>query len=99
MVETQPPRLSLAPVRRADGGELVQANRDSRDYHAPFAHPFITMEGFSEWFATLCTGAQAAFVAREAGSGRIVGVTRFSLRDSRAPIWAITAWWLPPGAA
>lgn len=78
MVETHPPRLSLGPVRRADGAELVQANRDSRDYHAPFAHPFITMEGFSEWFATLCTGAQAAFVAREAGSGRIVGVTSLS---------------------
>jgi ribosomal-protein-alanine N-acetyltransferase len=66
--------VTIAPVRTADAAELIQANLENRDYHAPWAQPFTDRDGFDSWFGRIMTGPNLGFVARERGSGAIVGV-------------------------
>jgi ribosomal-protein-alanine N-acetyltransferase len=68
------PAITLAPVQRTDGPELIQANLDSRVYHTPWSQPFTDLAGFDSWFAQTLTGANVAFTARDAKSHRIAGV-------------------------
>ena len=70
--------ITLHPARRADAAELVQANLGSRDHHEPWAQPFMTIDGFREWFGAQATGANVGFVVRDVASGGIVGVTNLS---------------------
>ncbi|MEX6508178.1 GNAT family N-acetyltransferase [Jiella sp. M17.18] len=71
-------KLDLRPARRADAGDLIAANRDSRAHHRPFVEPFTDEAGFDAWFDGLVTGANVGLVARDAESGRIVGVVNLS---------------------
>ena len=66
--------VTIAPVRPADAAELIQANLESRDYHAPWVKPFTDRDGFDNWFGRIMTGPNLGFVAREGSSGAIVGV-------------------------
>ncbi|MBB4007208.1 GNAT family N-acetyltransferase [Allorhizobium taibaishanense] len=70
--------ITLLPVRRADGPDLVAANLASRDHHAPWVSPFIDLDGFDAYFAQTVTGATVGLVAREAESGGVVGVFTIS---------------------
>ena len=70
------PTITIAPVRRADAPELIQANLDNRAYHAPWSQPFTDMEGFEGWFGQLVTGPNFSVIAREQDSGAVVGVLK-----------------------
>ena len=70
--------VTIAPVRSADAAELIQANLESRDYHAPWVKPFTDRDGFDNWFGRIMTGPNLGFVAREASSGAIVGVVNLN---------------------
>ncbi|ACI50978.1 GCN5-related N-acetyltransferase [Gluconacetobacter diazotrophicus PA1 5] len=65
-------------VMRADAPDLIRANIDNRDYHAPWVNPFIDQGGFDSWFAGLVTGPDVGLLARHDFTGEIVGVFRFS---------------------
>ncbi|MGG7517213.1 GNAT family N-acetyltransferase [Allorhizobium undicola] len=71
-------RVRISPACRRDGPELVAANIASRDWHAPYAEPFTTLDGFHLWLDQIFTGPQAALVAREVESDGVVGVFTFS---------------------
>jgi [ribosomal protein S5]-alanine N-acetyltransferase len=71
-------RVNVAPARRADGPDLVRANAESRDYHAPWVQNFTDAPGFDEWFDGLIVDPRVSLIAREAVSGGIVGVINFS---------------------
>ena len=70
--------VTIKPATRSDAVELIQANVDSRDYHAPWTRPFTDMEGFENWFGQLITGPNFSFVAREEPAGSVVGVFNIS---------------------
>ncbi|WP_246285632.1 GNAT family N-acetyltransferase [Nguyenibacter vanlangensis] len=70
--------LTLRPVARADASDLIRANRDSRDYHAPWARPFTDPDGFDTWFAQCATGSAVGLVARHGGDGGVIGVFTLS---------------------
>jgi len=70
--------VTLHPVCRTDGPDLVQAHLESRDHHGPWVQPFTTLDGFHSWYGEQVTGANASFVAREGTSDRIAGVTTLS---------------------
>src|SRR5262249_31575414 len=65
--------VTIVPVRPADAAELIRANLESRDYHAPWVKPFTDRDGFDNWFGRIMTGPNLGFVAREGSSGAIVG--------------------------
>jgi ribosomal-protein-alanine N-acetyltransferase len=68
----------LSPVRRSDAAELIRANAESRDYHAPWVQPFTDAAGFERWFGPLGGGVQVSLVAREPTANGIVGVLNIS---------------------
>ncbi|MCM2291849.1 GNAT family N-acetyltransferase [Allorhizobium sp. BGMRC 0089] len=70
--------VKLGLARHADAADLIEANRQSRHYHHPFAAPFIDQEGFDSWFSQMLTGASRGLVARHASSGGIIGVFTLS---------------------
>ena len=72
------PSIEIKPVTRSDAAELIQANIESRSYHAPWMQPFTDAEGFEEWFDGLFTGAKVGLIARSIQSGGIVGVMNLS---------------------
>ena len=72
------PMVTLSPVARTDAAELARVNRDSRAHHAPWARPFTDRVGFDRWFGGLAEGTDIALIAREGGSGAIVGVPHLS---------------------
>jgi len=72
------PRVTLAPVTRADAAELVQGNLDSREHHQPWTAPFTDKAGFEAWFGRTLCGPNVGLVAREAASGQVVGVVNLS---------------------
>ncbi|MDQ0454365.1 GNAT family N-acetyltransferase [Rhizobium paknamense] len=75
-------RITLQPIRRSDGPDLVIANRESRAHHRPYADPFQDMDGFHLWYDQLITTPTVALLARnaseEGAKGGIVGVFTFS---------------------
>jgi [ribosomal protein S5]-alanine N-acetyltransferase len=70
--------VEVRPVTRSDAAELIRANVESRDYHAPWVQPFTDAEGFEDWFGGLAMGASVSLLARDALSGGIVGVFNLS---------------------
>ena len=66
--------VEVQRVRRADAEELIAANRDSVDYHAPWVKNFTDQAGFDAFFARGVVGANIALIARERPSGALVGV-------------------------
>jgi len=72
------PPVTIAPARRADGPDLVRANAESRDYHAPWIQTFTDAPGFNDWFDGLIVEPRVSLIAREPASGGIVGVVNFS---------------------
>ena len=70
--------IDLRPVRRADAQDLIDANRASADHHHPWVEPFTDMDGFEAWFGEIATGAKVALIAREPGSGGVVGVVNLN---------------------
>ena len=72
------PPVTIAPARRADGPDLVRANAESRDYHAPWIQTFTDAPGFNDWFDGLIVEPRVSLIAREPESGGIVGVVNFS---------------------
>lgn len=93
----QPSRVLLQPVRRADAAELIAANRENVDYHAPWAKTFTDQAGFDGWFARTITGANVSLVAREAASDALVGVVNLNeivmnvLRGTYVGYWGYAA--------
>lgn len=67
-------RVFIQCVMRSDANDIVAANLCSREYHAPWSQPFTDMSGFDMWFGQLLTGPNASFVARDGGSGGVIGV-------------------------
>ncbi|HVE08681.1 MAG TPA: GNAT family protein [Paraburkholderia sp.] len=61
-------------VTRADAAELIEANRSSVEYHAPWLTAFTDQAGFDHWFARMANGPHAGLVARETASNQVVGV-------------------------
>ena len=70
-------RVIIAPALRSDAAELIDANLESREHHAPWAEPFTDQPGFDGWWAKLEAGS-VGLVAREAQSGGVVGVITIS---------------------
>ncbi len=70
--------VDVRRVQRADAAELIAANRDNIAYHAPWVTAFTDQAGFDAWFARGVTGANVSLLARERGSGELVGVLHFS---------------------
>lgn len=69
--------LSVRPVGRDDARELIRANLENRAYHAPWARPFTSQDGFESWFARLVTGPDVGLVAWH-GAADPVGVFTLS---------------------
>lgn len=57
--------VSIRPAAQSDGPALIAANRAARAFHAPYAFPFTTREGFDAWFHGLHDGRRASFLAFE----------------------------------
>jgi len=72
------PQVIIAPVRQSDADELIAANIASSTHHVPWAHPFLDRPGFDAWFGQTVIGPNIGLVARDAGSGGIVGVVNIS---------------------
>jgi ribosomal-protein-alanine N-acetyltransferase len=72
------PQVIVAPVRQSDADELIAANIASRAHHVPWAYPFLDRDGFDVWFGQTVTGPNIGLVARDPGSGGIVGVVNIS---------------------
>jgi ribosomal-protein-alanine N-acetyltransferase len=70
--------VKIRPARRSDAADLIQANLESREYHAPWVHPFLDQAGFESWFGQLASGPNIGLVARETGSDAIIGVFNIS---------------------
>ena len=70
--------VDVQRVRRADAAELIAANRDNTTYHAPWVTAFTDQAGFDAWFSRGVTGANVSLLARERGSGALVGVINLS---------------------
>jgi ribosomal-protein-alanine N-acetyltransferase len=70
--------ITLRPTTRQDAPALIEANAANRAYHAPWAYPFTDEAGFDAWFAQILTGPNVSLLAREAGTGGIVGVVNIS---------------------
>ncbi len=64
----------LSRVTPADAAALIAANRASQAHHLPWVPSFTDQAGFDAWFNKTLTGPNVGLVAREAGSGEIVGV-------------------------
>lgn len=62
----------------ADAPDLIRCNRSSRAYHRPWSTPFTDREGFDAWFDRIAEGYVVARIARDAGTGDIVGVITLS---------------------
>jgi [ribosomal protein S5]-alanine N-acetyltransferase len=65
-------------VARADCVELLEANRESRDYHLPWVAPFIDQAGFDMWFTHSLIGPHVGLLARQSASGHVVGVVNLN---------------------
>jgi [ribosomal protein S5]-alanine N-acetyltransferase len=72
------PRVAIARGARTDRADLIRANQDSRAHHLPWVEPFTDDAGFDAWFARSLTGPNVGLVARDAASGRIVGIVNIS---------------------
>jgi ribosomal-protein-alanine N-acetyltransferase len=72
------PNVNIARVTRTDIDELLDANRESRDYHGRWVQPFTTVSGFEDWYSAQITGASVGLLARDRESDHIVGVTNLS---------------------
>ncbi|WP_026397494.1 GNAT family N-acetyltransferase [Acetobacter nitrogenifigens] len=70
--------ISLSRICPQDAGDLIKANLENRSYHAPWAQPFITKEGFDAWFADQMSDANIGFIARDRHTEGVVGVTHLS---------------------
>ncbi len=70
--------LSVRPVVRQDAEILIRANLDSRAYHAPWARPFIDLNGFESWFARSVTAPDVGLAAWYGSDDDPVGVFTFS---------------------
>ena len=70
--------VALAPVTRADAAELIQGNLNSREHHHPWTAPFTDEAGFEAWFGRTLCGPNVGLIAREAASGRLVGVVNLN---------------------
>jgi [ribosomal protein S5]-alanine N-acetyltransferase len=68
------PRIRLDRVLFADADELIAAHLESRDYHAPWAAPFVDRPGFETWFWRILAGPNISLVVRENASNGIVGL-------------------------
>jgi ribosomal-protein-alanine N-acetyltransferase len=71
-------QVIIARARLADAAELIRANLDNREFHAPWIEPFTDLAGFDAWFGQLVTGPNVSLIARERNSGAIVGVFNIS---------------------
>jgi [ribosomal protein S5]-alanine N-acetyltransferase len=86
-------RVSVERVRRADAAELIAANRESVQYHAPWLAPFTDDAQFGEWFARGVTDANVSLIARERATRELVGVVSFNaivmgvFRSAYAAYW------------
>jgi len=65
-------------AQRADAAELIAANRENVEYHAPWITAFTDQAGFDLWFARGVTGANVSLIARERESHDLVGVINLS---------------------
>ena len=72
------PRVILNRVQLTDAEELIQCNRESREYHAPWAHPFIDRKGFELWFHGALTGRSISFVARVMETREVAGIVNLN---------------------
>ncbi len=72
------PNIQIDRVHISDAEALIDVNRKSRAFHAPWIAPFTDMDGFDAWYARTITGPNLGFVARERASGSIVGVVNIS---------------------
>lgn len=71
-------RIRLARASSSDADDLIRANRESRDFHAPWVQPFTDQSGFEAWLARTLTGPNVSLVARETVSHGVVGVINIS---------------------
>jgi ribosomal-protein-alanine N-acetyltransferase len=70
--------VDVQRVRRADAAELIAANRDSVEYHAPWITGFTDQAGFDAWFARGVVGPNVSLIARERPGGAVVGVVNLN---------------------
>ena len=72
------PRVYLRPVRRADGPELVAANRASVDLQEPWVSPCRDEAAFEAYLASCDGERRVSFLARDRESDALVGVVSLS---------------------
>ncbi len=72
------PSTRLDPLVWEDAEALIEANRQSRALHHPWATPPVDRPGFETWFRRVQTRGLVALVARAAISGEIAGVLTLS---------------------
>ena len=71
-------KVILQRVSMLHKAELVAANDDNCDYHAPWVSPFTNDADFNQWFARLVTGPHVSLIAREPRSFEAVGLINLS---------------------
>ena len=70
--------VDVQRVRRADAADLIAANRDSVEYHAPWITGFTDQAGFDAWFARGVVGPNVSLIARDGPSGAVAGVVNLN---------------------
>lgn len=71
-------RVKLTEVVVEDGPDLIQSNLLSRDFHRPWASPFIDEPGFQQWLEVARAENHLGLVARLVETGEIVGVVNIN---------------------
>jgi ribosomal-protein-alanine N-acetyltransferase len=71
-------RITLNKVSAEDRADLVTANLASIDLHEPWIYPCRDDSAFVAYLARFDDERCAGFVAREAGTGRLVGIVNLS---------------------
>lgn len=66
--------VTLGRVVRGDAAELTAANLRNRSRHLPWIAPPVDEAGFLAWHQGALVGPHVNLVAREAATGRLVGV-------------------------
>lgn len=67
-------RVRLDLAGEADCDELVAANLEARDWHAPYVALFTEPDGFATWLARASEPVNRSFVARTVRGRALVGV-------------------------
>jgi ribosomal-protein-alanine N-acetyltransferase len=70
-------RISLRPLLKSDGPALLEANRESRDYHGAYGSS-LNEATWDQWYGQLLAGPYVSLLAIDPESHGLVGLINFN---------------------